>query len=142
MINGRQTSATAAGGFITGRALIPVLNLSGSDGTVSFDPLSTANGCLILGQSCGFDGGTQLPPVQDVIDRYTNGATDDGTGLTQAFNVPIIELIDLDTYGFAPTIDEPVTGAGNDDLWTLDCTSVAGSEECPRTGSLPPTPSK
>lgn len=140
-INGRQSSTGATGGFVTGRALIPVVNLTGvNGGTASFDSRSTVNGCLILGQSCGGDI-IVIPPVQDVIDQTSIDGATNGTGVVQAFNVPIIQLVDIDTYGFSPSIDEPVTGAGNDDLWTFDCSSVAGTDDCPRGGVPAPTPS-
>lgn len=137
VINGRQISTTATGGFVTGRALIPVVNITGGVGSV--DGRSTVNGCLLLSQSCGGDG-IVIPPVQDVIDQTSLDGATNGDGLVQAFNVPIIQLIDIDTYGFSPSIDEPVTGAGNDDLWTFDCTSLTSTDACPREGMSAPTP--
>jgi hypothetical protein len=34
--------------------------------------------------------------------------------------VSILQLKDNSTAGDEPLIDEPVTGAGNDDLWSVD----------------------
>jgi hypothetical protein len=66
----------------------------------------------------------QVPPVQDVIEEIVSESSskpsDDGTSVVQLLNLPLIQLVDLSGLGFLPLIDEPVTGAGNDDLWTTD----------------------
>jgi hypothetical protein len=35
-----------------------------------------------------------------------------------------IELTDFGRLAYKPLIDEPVTGSGNDDLWTPSCDSA------------------
>jgi hypothetical protein len=124
IINGRQ--ANSDGGFTGGADLIPLLTINGSQTpTGGFDLRSTANGCLIVGTSCRFDmPPAQVPPVQDVIKEIISQSSDmtgnDGTSVVQLLNLPLIQLVDLSGLGFLPLIDEPVTGAGNDDLWTTD----------------------
>jgi hypothetical protein len=124
VINGRQSGE----GIVTGADLIPLLSINGSvpPPTSGFDLRSTANGCLIVGMSCRFDMDTPpgVPPVQDVIDEIVTPpggeANNDGTAVVQALNLPMIQLVDLAGLAFAPLIDEPVTGAGNDDFWIGD----------------------
>lgn len=117
VINGRQVSAD--GGFVTGDELIPFLQISGT-GTgslASFDPRSTANGCLIRGITCSV-AVTETFPVQDVIDDVITPEDDfdGGDGLIQALNVPVIQMAEFSTFDYLPVIEEPVTGTGNDDL--------------------------
>ena len=102
---------------------------TGATSSASFDPLSTINGCLILGQSgCGRSEG--FFPVQDTID---NGL--EGNGGTTAINI-LIDIRDVAPLPNDPLVDEPVTGAGNDDLWSngddeaADC-EAAGGQSCP-----------
>ncbi|WP_374525609.1 beta strand repeat-containing protein, partial [Sphingopyxis sp.] len=108
-------------GQVTGLDTIPLLTIApGSTGTPgSFDPRSTFNGCLIANTgSCtavSFDPGT-LFPVQDVVEEEadSDGDSGDGTSLPTA----LITMRDLDPLSGEPLLDDPVTGAGNDDLWT------------------------
>lgn len=121
IINGRQSDGH--GGFVAGKDLIPLLTINGTHNpTGGFDLRSTANGCLIVGQSCRFDMNTPTPPpVQDVIEEIIeipdNQDNPDGTAVIQALNLPTIQFVDDAGLRFAPLIDEPVTGAGNDDFW-------------------------
>jgi hypothetical protein len=117
VINGVQIGPN---GQITGLDVIPALsitpNAAGIPGTI--DPRSTFNGCLIANTgSCtmvSFEP-TNLFPVQDVIeDEDGNGDSGDGTSLPTA----LITMRDLDPLTGEPLLDDPVTGAGNDDLWT------------------------
>ena len=127
-INGRQ--ALADGTFATGKTLIGRLTLSGTGQATmaSFDPRSTVNGCLIVGMNCRFDATAPTQPIQDVINQIINGQ-DDITGavssVVQQLNSPLIELIDFTPFRLAGIIDEPVTGAGNDDYYT----SLLGDED-------------
>lgn len=108
-------------GQVTGLDTIPLLTIapssSGTSGT--FDPRSTLNGCLIVSTgSCTavtFDPGNFFP-VQDVVEEETDsdGDSGDGTSLPTA----LITMRDLDPMTGEPLLDDPVTGAGNDDLWT------------------------
>ncbi|WP_428682992.1 hypothetical protein [Sphingopyxis sp.] len=117
VINGVQIGPN---GQITGLDVIPALsitpNAAGIPGTI--DPRSTFNGCLIANTgSCtmvSFEP-TNLFPVQDVVeDEDGNGDSGDGTSLPTA----LITMRDLDPLTGEPLLDDPVTGAGNDDLWT------------------------
>jgi hypothetical protein len=40
-----------------------------------------------------------------------------------------VELKEFEPFGYPPLIDEPVTGAGNDDLWMPACEE--GESGCP-----------
>ncbi|MCL4672788.1 MAG: hypothetical protein KJZ64_07585 [Sphingomonadaceae bacterium] len=87
-----------------------------------FDPGSTINGCLIANPA----GCSEIPeglgegsfPIQDLIDEQLEdeeaGEPGLGSGLLET---PLFELKDpLDTSE-DPLLDDPVTGAGNEDLW-------------------------
>jgi hypothetical protein len=50
------------------------------------------------------------------------------------------EIADVARFGYEPLIDEPVTGSGNDDLWTPDC-GPDQQGHCP-TSQPPPSGSK
>ncbi|WP_203234643.1 hypothetical protein [Sphingomonas solaris] len=139
VLNGRQPGAD--GTLVSGAALIPLLRLSGTaqGSMASLDPRSTANGCLISGLNCRFDPVITDPdpdpdpdpespvltpprqPVQDVINAIIDGQ-DSLTGaissVVQQLNSPLIELIDFTPFRLSGIIDEPVTGAGNDDFYT------------------------
>ena len=101
---------------LSGLKAIPLATLPNN-----FDPQSSLNGCVILAvatcnQPVGFTN-----PIQDVIGKALGGpgavainsipSIDDGF-----FNAPLMTLNQIAPLGFAPLIDEPVTGTGNDDL--------------------------
>ncbi|SNS06946.1 haemagglutination activity domain-containing protein [Sphingomonas laterariae] len=119
VINGRQQRAD--GSFASGADLIPLLTLrgQGSAAMASFNPRSTANGCLIVGLSCRFDLPDQIGlPQQDVIASLDPDEDFDGeTGLVQSLNQPVIQFADMGGLTSDPVIDDPVTGSGNEDLW-------------------------
>lgn len=130
VINGVQIGAT---GQVIGLDTVPLLTIGGSTPTAgSFDPRSTFNGCLIGNvASCSavtFDFESSFP-VQDVIEEAADAEDEDGNG--QSLPVPLITMRDLDPLSGEPLLDDPVTGAGNDDLWTptLDACDPAGT--CP-----------
>ncbi|MBU0864774.1 MAG: hypothetical protein KKA44_09170 [Alphaproteobacteria bacterium] len=120
VINGVQLGAS---GQVTGLDTVPLLTIAGSAPTAGgFDPRSTFNGCFIANPAaCGV-----LPPpepefesnfpVQDVIEEAADAEDEDGNG--QSLPVPLITMRDLDPLSGEPLLDDPVTGAGNDDLWT------------------------
>jgi len=119
-INGRQTLATAAGQtFTTGLDFIPTVKI-GSTGTLgtivgqsNYDPLSTINGCRIAaGPQCqtSFNDGT--------LSRDTVGKSSENGGFGPMGFTNLVELKDVVPLGYQPLIDDPVTGAGNDDLWS------------------------
>ena len=119
VINGVQQ---AAGGNVTGLALIPLVSINGSASAPSgFDPRSTINGCAIGNvAACST---TRPPsgepesnfPVQDVIEEEVEG--DGGSG-DDSITAPLITLRGVDPLTGQPLVDDPVTGAGNEDLWT------------------------
>ena len=120
VVNGVQIGPN---GQVTGLDTVPLLTIAGSTPTAGgFDPRSTFNGCFIANPAaCGV-----LPPpepefesnfpVQDVIEEEASAEDEDGNG--QSLPVPLITMRDLDPLSGEPLLDDPVTGAGNDDLWT------------------------
>ncbi|MDX3910482.1 MAG: histidine kinase [Sphingobium sp.] len=132
VINGRLVNN--AGGFITGAEAIRLVSINGVPGgrTGDFSDRSTVNGCLILAvANCTIVPPVipEIPPVmadnRDAIERILDPAI----AVKQIFPVAIVELRDFVAEGYPPLIDEPVTGAGNEDLWDSDC-SVSGNEGC------------
>lgn len=113
----------ASGGLVTGLDVIPLVNINAPTGSstvvqTGFNAQSTINGCLI-----GNVASCTAPvrpsedssfPVQDVIDD----PAEDEDGAGQSLPVPLITMRDLDPLSGEPLLDDPVTGAGNDDLWT------------------------
>ncbi len=108
-------------GQVTGLDTIPLLTIAGAapaGATGSFDPRSTLNGCFIANPAACTTRGVEIEtmfPVQDVIEDEDADTDDtDGTSLPTA----LITMRDLDPLTGEPLLDDPVTGAGNDDLWT------------------------
>lgn len=112
-------------GQVTGLDVIPLLTLAGGSvptggttGSLGFDPESTLNGCFIANTGACTTPTVVIDrmfPVQDVIeDEDGDGDEGDGTSLPTA----LITMRDLDPLSGEPLLDDPVTGAGNDDLWT------------------------
>jgi len=114
-------------GRVTGLDAIPLLSIDGfvigsgplSGSGLAFDSGSTMNGCLIVSSTtCSFLEFESSFPVQDVIndedDEDQEG--DDAEGMS--LPTPLITMRDLDPLTGEPLLDDPVTGAGNDDLWT------------------------
>jgi|GEM_PF-1199806 len=132
---------------LTGVDAIAALGLPGI-----FDPGSTVNGCLILDvASCStFPGVLGNPglenPIQDLIDREIDPRDDDapGVGIPGVgidFNGMLVEMRERSLTREDTLLDDPVTGAGNEDLWVteLDCTGVdAGNEACAADAELEP----
>ncbi|SNS57732.1 beta strand repeat-containing protein [Sphingopyxis indica] len=106
-------------GQVVGLDAIPLLTVNGSAATFgSFEARSRFNGCLIAAPVLCGRGFDSIPifPVQDVIEEEvgTDGKPDEGITLPTA----LIMIRDIDPPTGAPLLDDPVTGAGNDDLWT------------------------
>lgn len=120
VVNGVQLSAT--GGQVTGFDTLAFLTISGAapSGTASnFDRRSTLNGCLItsVGTCMTFSPGSESSfPVQDVIDDPADPDGEEAEG--NNLPTPLITMRDIDPLTGEPLLDDPVTGAGNDDLWT------------------------
>lgn len=112
VINGVQLGPS---GQVTGLDTITQLRINGSVPTPgTFDPRSTFNGCTITATGACQFGVTEFP-VQDVIDDPEEpGKGGDGISLP----TPLITIRDIDPLSGEPLLDDPVTGAGNDDLWT------------------------
>ncbi|MGK2910913.1 MAG: beta strand repeat-containing protein [Sphingobium sp.] len=130
VVNGRLADST--GSFITGVGTIPLASINGVAGgqVGSYADRSTINGCLIGNVvSCTVVVEEVTPTIpsddRDAIDRIL----DPTVAVRQIFPVAIVELRDFVAEGYPPLIDEPVTGAGNEDLWDSDC-SVSGDEGC------------
>ncbi len=121
VINGRQANAT--GGFILGTDLDDVITFTGGAITQG----STVNGCEI-GQLCRINAAdADLDPIQDVA-----GFLGTATGQI-SLEIPLVELSELNLYSFAPPIEDPITAAGNEDLWIVsEPCGVDGKPPCPR----------
>ncbi|UNU43436.1 hypothetical protein EAO27_12460 [Sphingopyxis sp. YF1] len=121
VVNGVHLGAS---GPVTGLDAIAQLSINGTAvGSApstggSFDPRSTMNGCLIVSSgACAFQEFETSFPVQDLIeeeDKESAGKNGEGQGLP----TPLITMRDLDPLTGEPLVDDPVTGAGNDDLWS------------------------
>ncbi|MDX3884947.1 MAG: hypothetical protein QHC65_11030 [Sphingomonas sp.] len=121
VINGRQ--ALADGTFLTGEALVRTVTLrgEGSGSMAGFYPRSTINGCLLIGLACSIGSSTPIGiPQQDVIaalDPDEDDGQGESTGLVRSLNTPVIQFADAAGITTDPVIEQPVTGAGNEDLW-------------------------
>ena len=123
-INGRLVGG---GSFITGADVIPLATTDGS-----YDPRSTINGCFIANPSlCGpvtfVDDGLSPPPHDEILEPLEAGESGTGSDL---FPTMVVELKDFEPFGYPPLIDEPVTGAGNDDLWMPACETGGEAAGC------------
>ena len=107
-------------GQVTGLEALQLVTVNGvAPASGTYDPQSTVNGCLISSPTvCTTirfeDGGF---PVQDVIEeeiKVDEDSPDQSNNLSQA----LITMRDVDPLSGEPLVDDPVTGAGNDDLWT------------------------
>ncbi len=135
VINGVATDA--AGNQVTGIAVIAETGIATTSTGSSFDQASTINGCLIVDpSSCapvvppGTGDNPDTPNDRDVIEE---GLDPDSSGDPGSFFLsPLIELKDFEEFGYEPLIDEPVTGAGNDDLWLppVQCERENEEGEC------------
>jgi len=120
-------------GTVAGNTGIDALNLVGAP--ANFDANSTVNGCLLIDpSSCvvvtGSSSGDQSDdnPLQDLIDDQVgpDANVDGGSPDTM-----IVEFREDPERQPDPLIDEPVTGAGNEDLWVDE-------EECGETDGVCP----
>ncbi|WEK44044.1 MAG: hypothetical protein P0Y64_04215 [Candidatus Sphingomonas colombiensis] len=122
-INGRLTGP---GGFVIGRDTGPQTSINGVlDGRAGgFFIGSTVNGCLIgtAGACANLDSALASHGILE-------GELNPAAALPRPLSLSLIELWDVMEQGFPPLIDEPVTGAGNEDLWTQPC-GGAGESAC------------
>lgn len=114
-------------GSVTGLDAIPLLTINGSavgssassGSSFDFDPRSTMNGCIIVGAaSCTFQEIGNSFPVQDVVNDLEDGEDGSDESKSVGIPLPLITIRDVDPLTGEPLLDDPVTGAGNDDLWT------------------------
>lgn len=131
IINGQ---ITASPGFATGLSAIPLLNINGTPSQTAsgFDTGSTMNGCQITAIAACRQRENPVSITEDDINQPLNP----DQSASNQFPTALIETKEFETFGYPPLIDEPVTGAGNDDLWPTQCT--LDDERCPN--SPPPTP--
>jgi hypothetical protein len=115
-------------GSITGAGLIDAVNVSGS-----FDAGSSFNGCT-PGALCGVappppgPGPDVFAPVLSVArdqieDDKKQDEKEQSLQASQSRPDPLIQILNVPGSRFDPLIDQPVTGAGNEDLWTVPSTS-------------------
>jgi hypothetical protein len=126
-INGQATATS--GVLTTGLDAIPLVtvNEQPAPSATGYAAGSTINGCvfanvdackpLLFPDNPGFS-------TRDRIDGPVDIGQDDRRP------TPRIEIEDLNSFGYQPLIDEPVTGSGNDDLWNQDC-DPAKEVDCP-----------
>ena len=106
-INGRLALSTGA--FAQGLETIPLVAVNGG-----YALGSRINGCLI--------GSPAACTSVSFDSRDTwNGVLDPSVSVSRIFTLSLIELRDIVAQGYPPLIDEPVTGAGNEDLWERSC---------------------
>jgi hypothetical protein len=115
IVNGVQLGPN---GQVTGLDALRLLTIGGAVPVAGrYDRGSTVNGCLLASPTvCAtilFDNNF---PVQDVIEEIEGD--EDGAGEGNSLPQPLITLRQIDPPAGAPLLDDPVTGAGNDDLWT------------------------
>jgi hypothetical protein len=93
--------------------------LGSGEGSANFAVGSTVNSCLLAGGSCG--GPVPVEPGRDIL-GFLEEAEEDEENETDANGAPLVlrtnSLISFEGYPYTPMIDEPVSGAGNEDLWT------------------------
>ncbi|MFD1612209.1 beta strand repeat-containing protein [Sphingomonas tabacisoli] len=115
VINGRVGTAV-------GEAIIPATTRTGS-----FDPQSGFNTCLV-GVTCFvvttpepvFDPSFVLSQSRDQVeDKDDDDKEEEALQAAQKRPDPIIQFIDAPVSRFDPVIDQPVTGAGNEDFWEV-----------------------
>ncbi len=116
VINGVQLGPN---GQVTGIDALRLLTINGAAPVAgSYDRRSTFNGCFIASPAActtvAFEFENNFP-VQDIIDEEVD---DDGVGEGNNFPQALITMRELDPLTGEPLLDDPVTGAGNDDLWT------------------------
>ncbi|MBD3774744.1 MAG: hypothetical protein IE921_14325 [Rhodobacteraceae bacterium] len=116
----------------TGLDAIPLANLP-----TGFDPGSTINGCLIgnVASCSATTTGTDTidNSIRDLIDDDLDPGDDQGEVFGEEFATLLIEMRDPSEYDQDPLIDDPVTGAGNEDLWEApqNCDQPGEDGKCP-----------
>jgi hypothetical protein len=138
-VSGRQLQAN--GTFITGVPFLRGQSINGTQIQLStfpptpFDSASTINGCAIINSAAcliNIDGGSLARDVVGQSDDDGGGSSENSASGSTDF--VRFEFKSLDASTFAPVIDDPVTGVGNDDLYALydarDCNDDQNLESC------------
>ncbi|MGN6498897.1 MAG: beta strand repeat-containing protein, partial [Tsuneonella sp.] len=135
-----QTTDGLTGSAVVGDGPILVLNgtVGGKTGVAAleateflsvFDTSSAFNGCLIANPAaCAPAPVVELPefddPARDLIEAEFDPAVDPENGLASQ----LIDFTLSEQFQSDPLIDDPVTGAGNDDLWVSDSDCEAAQD--------------
>jgi hypothetical protein len=103
-------------GSVTGLGLINAVSISGS-----FDPGSSFNGCT-PGSLCGAPTPDLFTPVfsasrDQIQDDQDKDESEQALDAAQTRPDPLIQFVEAPGSRFDPLIDQPVTGAGNEDFW-------------------------
>lgn len=142
-ISGAGSTRIVINGIVDGTTGIDSIAVTDING--SFDSASTINGCFIINPAfCGtgltpVDGPDDLiedNPIQDIIEEEVT--PDEQAGDPGPFDTNLIVLKENEEKIQDPLIDEPVTGAGNDDLWVGSSDCVVGDEETCGENELEP----
>lgn len=144
-VSGRQLQPN--GSFITGIDFLRAQTINGTQIQLStfpptpFDATSTINGCAIVTASTclvTIDGGSL---ARDVTNQSDDEGSSSGGGNGNNGEFFRFEFKSLDASSFAPVIDDPVTGVGNDDLYALydarDCNDDQSLESCAKADAEP-----
>lgn len=123
----------ANGNAVTGLDTVSLITINGASATAggSFDPLSTVNGCII-GQNCNLSETDHSPGaiLRTRTDIEGPVLFEDAAG--ELLSEPVMQmdtaLQELVSDPTLPLVDEPVTGVGNEDLWSGSCSS--NDENC------------
>ena len=121
VINGQLPDATGA--LQTGRDAIGLVLINGAaagssgDGS-AFATGSTINGCDILNANTCLPDLTGIPPFQDNPLLTDSDEDDPATGEDTIAVTVVVDIRDVERFTSEPIVDEPVTGSGNDDLWS------------------------
>lgn len=112
-INGRLIDS--AGLFVTGLRTVPEVrfeSVSSSSTGLLFDLASTINGCAILRATACQIGLTQPNEPREGVSVIV-----EGTPEASLLPLALVQFSPQADPAGKPVIDDPVTGAGNDDLW-------------------------
>ena len=108
-------------GIVAGRTGVDAIGATQIEG--DFDPASTINGCLIADPA----GCVAVEPlvtfdfaIQGLIEELIAREDEIPATFSEGIESVLIEIRDPEEYGEAPLIDDPVTGAGNEDLWIAE----------------------
>ena len=108
-------------GIVAGRTGVDAIGVTQIEG--DFDPASTINGCLIADPA----GCVAVEPlvtfdfaIQGLIEELIAREDEIPATFSEGIESVLIEIRDPEEYGEAPLIDDPVTGAGNEDLWIAE----------------------